>query len=162
VHFVLGEAFDRDPFLLFELRGRSRSQVLETLRAARAADAGARPAGESPRRSGERSGASTAEPLAEIEVATVSLGRLKAADYDASPEPLPSLTFGFDAPPVSGALLRQLGAPSGWGAALTPADRFGPMVRAAADAARRLALGSSGHRAETDADTTAAVRDSER
>jgi uncharacterized Zn finger protein len=162
VHFVLGEAFDRDPFLLFELRGRSRGQVLETLRAARAADAGAGPAGESPRRSGKRSGASTAEPAAEIEIATVSLGRLKAADYDASPEPLPSLSFGFDAPPVSGALLRQLGAPSGWGAALTPADRFGPMVRAAADAARRLALGSSGQRGETGADTTAAASDSER
>lgn len=166
VHFVLGEAFDRDPFLLFELRGRSRGQVLETLRAARAADAGAGPASERPRRSGKRSGASAAgaaaEPVAEIEVATVSLGRLKAADYDAPPEPLPSLSFGFDAPPVSGALLRQLGAPSGWGGALTPADRFGPMVRAAADAARRLALGSSGHRGEPDADATAAVSDSER
>src|SRR6059036_1628093 len=35
-HFVLGEAFDRDPFLLFELRGRSKDQVLSALRRARA------------------------------------------------------------------------------------------------------------------------------
>jgi uncharacterized Zn finger protein len=34
-HYVLGEALDRDPFLLFELRGRSKSQVLDALRAAR-------------------------------------------------------------------------------------------------------------------------------
>lgn len=173
VHFVLGEAFDRDPFLLFELRGRSREQVLETLRAARADAAegnktaaegssvaaastlaGARPAGERPRRRGKRSGASAAASGdAEIAVATVSLGRLKAADYDAPPQPLPSLNFDFDAPPVPGALLRQLGAPSGWNGALTPADRLGPMVRAAADAARRLALGSS-ERGEADTDTT--------
>lgn len=156
VHFVLGEAFDRDPFLLLELRGRSRGRVLEALRATRAGGASssaatipaaARPAGAKPRRPGKRSGASragaAAESLAEFAVATVSLGRLKAADYDAPPEPLPSLSFGFDAPPVSGALLRQLGAPSGWSAVHMPADRLGQTVRAASDAARRLALGSS-------------------
>jgi uncharacterized Zn finger protein len=169
VHFVLGEAFDRDPFLLFELRGRSREQVLETLRAVRAnaaegsnavaaiTSAGARPASEEDPRPKRRSRTSAAgapvESSFEIDVATVSLGRLKAADYDAPPEPLPSLRFDFNAPPVSGALLRQLGAPSGWSGALTPADRLGPMVRAAADAARRLALGSS-ERGETEADTT--------
>lgn len=166
VHFVLGEAFDRDPFLLFELRGRSRNQVLEALRAARAGGASAstattrtvtRPAGETSRRTGKRSGASgvgaAPEPVADAAV-TVSLGRLKAADYDAPPEPLPSLRFGFDAPPVSGALLRQLGAPSGWSAAHTPADRLGPIVKAAADAARRVALGSSEPRDEVNADAT--------
>ncbi len=41
VHYVLGEEFDRNPFLLFELRGRSKEQVLEALRAGRAeAEAG--------------------------------------------------------------------------------------------------------------------------
>jgi uncharacterized Zn finger protein len=34
-HYVLGEALDRDPFLLFELRGRTKEQVLDALRAAR-------------------------------------------------------------------------------------------------------------------------------
>jgi uncharacterized Zn finger protein len=34
-HYVLGEALDRDPFLLFELRGRTKDQVLDALRAAR-------------------------------------------------------------------------------------------------------------------------------
>lgn len=39
-HDILGEAPDRDPFLLFELRGRSRSQVLDALRRLRTAGAG--------------------------------------------------------------------------------------------------------------------------
>jgi uncharacterized Zn finger protein len=39
VHYVLGEAFDRDPFLLFELRGRTRDAVLDALRAARVGEA---------------------------------------------------------------------------------------------------------------------------
>jgi uncharacterized Zn finger protein len=36
-HYVLGEALDRDPFLLFELRGKTKEQVLDALRAARGA-----------------------------------------------------------------------------------------------------------------------------
>ncbi|MET0384785.1 MAG: SWIM zinc finger family protein, partial [Polyangiales bacterium] len=40
-HYVLGEALDRDPFLLFELRGRTKQQVLEALRAARSGSAAA-------------------------------------------------------------------------------------------------------------------------
>ena len=39
VYYLLGEEFDRDPFLLFTLRGRTREQVMEALRARRAADA---------------------------------------------------------------------------------------------------------------------------
>ncbi|MBX3184858.1 MAG: SWIM zinc finger family protein [Polyangiaceae bacterium] len=37
-HYVLGAALDSDPFLLFELRGRGRREVLEALRAARGAE----------------------------------------------------------------------------------------------------------------------------
>jgi uncharacterized Zn finger protein len=39
VYYLLGEEFDRDPFLLFTLRGRTREQVMEALRARRAASA---------------------------------------------------------------------------------------------------------------------------
>src|SRR3954449_12120196 len=38
VHYVLGDALDRDPFLLFELRGRGRDLVLDALRVARGGD----------------------------------------------------------------------------------------------------------------------------
>lgn len=37
VFYILGEQFDEDPFLLFRLRGRTQEQVLEALRARRAA-----------------------------------------------------------------------------------------------------------------------------
>lgn len=36
VHFILGEQFDEDPFLLFRLRGRTQEQVLAALRQLRA------------------------------------------------------------------------------------------------------------------------------
>lgn len=36
VHYILGEQFDEDPFLLFRLRGRTQEQIMEELRARRA------------------------------------------------------------------------------------------------------------------------------
>jgi uncharacterized Zn finger protein len=36
VHYILGEQFDEDPFLLFRLRGRTQEQILAGLRARRA------------------------------------------------------------------------------------------------------------------------------
>jgi uncharacterized Zn finger protein len=39
VFYLLGEEFDRDPFLLFKLRGCTREHVMTALRARRAADA---------------------------------------------------------------------------------------------------------------------------
>lgn len=38
-HYILGEQFDEDPFLLFRLRGHSQEQIMTALRARRAADA---------------------------------------------------------------------------------------------------------------------------
>lgn len=35
-HYILGERFDEDPFLLFRLRGRSQAQILQDLRRRRA------------------------------------------------------------------------------------------------------------------------------
>ena len=35
-HYILGERFDEDPFLLFRLRGRTSEQILQSLRARRA------------------------------------------------------------------------------------------------------------------------------
>jgi uncharacterized Zn finger protein len=129
-HYVLGEAFDGDPFLLFELRGKPKEQVLAALRAERAG------AGDSStrrrRNNGERS------PVHEDRVASVSLG--KPADYDKPREPIPALHLSFDAPPVPGAVLRQLGTPRGWSSDSSPADMLAPLLRAAAEAARRLAL----------------------
>lgn len=128
---MLGEALDRDPFLLFELRGKRKEQVLDALRAARG---GGREA--VPRRGGEGKAPVPAPP----EMPTMKLGEVKAADYDRPRQALPALHFMFDAPVMHGAVVRQLGAPAGWDRDTSPADVLVPMVRAAADTARRLAL----------------------
>jgi uncharacterized Zn finger protein len=131
-HYVLGEALDRDPFLLFELRGRTKDQVLDALRAARGG------VSETPVKKGGKSKAAPGD--ATIEVPTVKLGKLKAGDYDKPREPLPPLHFSFDEPVTHGALLRQLGAPTTWESDATPADVLAPLVRAAAETARRIAM----------------------
>ena len=40
-HYILGEQFDEDPFLLFRLRGRREEQIIAALRARRAAEVAA-------------------------------------------------------------------------------------------------------------------------
>jgi uncharacterized Zn finger protein len=131
-HYVLGEALDSDPFLLLELRGRTKDQVLDALRAARGG------AGETP---AKKAGKSKVAPEdATTDVPTVKLGKLKAAEYDLPREPLPTLHFSFDEPVTHGAVLRQLGAPMAWEGDASPADVLAPLVRAAAATARRIAM----------------------
>lgn len=124
-HYVLGEALDRDPFLLFELRGRTKQQVLAALRSAR----GGQPEAEH-----------EPQPSAAREVASVVLKDLNAADYDKLDQPLPHLEFRFEESAGQSAVLRQLGAPAAWRDEAQPADVLAPLVRAAAENARRLAL----------------------
>jgi uncharacterized Zn finger protein len=129
VHYVLGDALDRDPFLLFELRGRSRGEVLAALRAARH--------GTSETHEPEPAAALPGKP------ASVALEKLTARSYDAAPEPLPALSFSFEPPPAHGAVLRQLGAPKSWNRDSPPVEALASAVRSAAAAARRLALGEA-------------------
>lgn len=125
-HYVLGDAFDRDPFLLFELRGRSRERVLQELRQARG---------------GPVSSASSSEALAaDPVVPTMALSAAELADYDRPRATLPALRFSFEAPASHAAVLRQLGVPATWRAEGSPADALAPLLQKAADAARRLAL----------------------
>jgi uncharacterized Zn finger protein len=127
VHYVLGDALDRDPFLLFELRGRSRDQVLQALRAAR---------GHSP--TARKSDVATTE-----KTPSVTLEQLSAKSYDTAPAPLPALSFSFEPPPTHAAVLRQLGAPDSWNRDTPPLETLAPLVQTAAATARRLALSES-------------------
>jgi uncharacterized Zn finger protein len=129
-HYVLGEALDRDPFLLFELRGRTKAQVLDALRAARTGDAPTK------QRRADVRAMSDAAP----DVPRVTLGKLEPADYDRPRQPLPALHLSFDEPVTHGAVLRQLGAPTAWKNEYSPADLLAPLVHAAADLARKIAL----------------------
>ena len=130
-HYVLGEALDRDPFLLFELRGWTKVRVLDALRAARG--------GEPPGAVKRKRRAQDAEGVAP-EVPGVKPGKMTQGRYDEPRVPLPTMSFSFDAPVVPGAVLRQLGAPASWGAEDAPGELLAPRVRAAAEVARRIAL----------------------
>lgn len=134
VHYVLGEAFERDPFLLFELRGRSKTAVLTALRRLRAASEDAPPP-----RAGEQDEAP----------ASITLKGIAPERYDAFRERLDELRFHIGAPAAEGAVFRQLGAPPSWRLAATPGELLQPAVARAAALARELALGASP--AESDA-----------
>jgi uncharacterized Zn finger protein len=146
-HYVLGEALDRDPFLLFELRGRTREQVLGALRAARTGASAAVPNKDGKRR--------TTKADSSPEVPTVKLGKITACEYDKPRAPLPALRFRFDEAVTHGAVLRQLGTPSTWAGDSTPADVLGPLVRAAAETARRIAMSEHGDTGEASTTATA-------
>jgi uncharacterized Zn finger protein len=122
-YYVLGEALDRDPFLLFELRGKDKSRVTAALRGARGATA-----------------ETASEDAAPTEIPSVQLGELQPEDYDKPRQALPALHFEFEAPTTHGAVLRQLGAPGAWSSDASPVEVFAPLVRAAAETARRLAM----------------------
>ncbi|MEO5931551.1 MAG: SWIM zinc finger family protein [Candidatus Kapaibacterium sp.] len=92
VYYLLGEEFDRDPFLIFKLRGMEREELITRLA----------PAGETGT-SAEDQPAMPPEPLR----ADPSL--FWGTDSYADPEPAELRT-----PPVSAALVRQLGAFPFW------------------------------------------------
>jgi uncharacterized Zn finger protein len=128
LHYVLAEALDRNPFLLFELRGRTKASVLSDVRRVRAG-AAATPA----RRSSKR-------PEAAAGVAVKPADR---ARYETFRAPLTDLRISIGAPAAEGAILRQLGVPRGWSLPLTPLELLQPAVAAAARLAREIGLGST-------------------
>ena len=130
VHYVLGEALDRDPFLLFELRGRSKEQVLSGLNHLRA-----------------HRGTNTMTASASLErdaVApnAVALHELSAFNFERGATELPVLSFTFNLAAVSGALLRSLGKPGSWNVAETPQQLLGPALLHARQLACDLAGGN--------------------
>jgi uncharacterized Zn finger protein len=86
-YYVLGAEFDRDPFLLFELRGKSREQVMAALRGQRAERA---PSARAPRIS--------SEPLEE-----------HLSDFWEAGEDLDDITIRVMPPPVPEVILKRLG-----------------------------------------------------
>jgi uncharacterized Zn finger protein len=139
VHFVVGAALDRDPFLLFELRGRTKEQVLGALRAARA-DSAAPPA-EAAGASGPGKG-NTLSTDGGVPI-------VDPAQYDGRERQAPNISLTFKRPAASGALLKQLGLPDGWNGK-PPSELLGPVLRLASGYALRTAM------AEGDADTGSA------
>jgi uncharacterized Zn finger protein len=101
VYYLLGERFDEDPFLIFQMRGRTREQIMDALHARRAAASGTE--AEQP--------LVTAEPVAPLES--------QLADFYAAAPDLDSIAIQVAAPTIDAALFKRLGtAPAGTDAAL--------------------------------------------
>jgi uncharacterized Zn finger protein len=126
-HYVLGEAFDKDPFLLFELRGRGKDEVLAALRELRPGADSATDA------AGVAAGGSGGIP-------TVSLAGRDPAEFERRRGSALNLHFRIEPPASPAALLRQLGAPPSWSLDETPAEVLAPLYQAAGALARDLAL----------------------
>lgn len=94
-HYILGERFDDDPFLLFRMRGRSQAQILQGLRQRRAGDADA---GESTQT------LSTGQPLQPLEEVVDTFWE--------TPEPLDEFPLTIRPPAMDMPLLKRLGEPA--------------------------------------------------
>jgi len=93
VHYILGEQFDEDPFMLFRLRGRNQEQLMADLRARRA--------GEAEEDFGEEEAEEPAIPLTET-----------LADFWGTNQPLKPVKTIVKAPSVDLPILKRLGQPS--------------------------------------------------
>jgi uncharacterized Zn finger protein len=98
VYFLLGERFDEDPFLLFELRGRDQEAIAAALRERRAAEA------------------PQVEPLPPLpeRVEAVEAPALEEAldNFWTAGPGLEEMAFELSAPQVEMALLKRLGLPA--------------------------------------------------
>ena len=129
-HYVLGDAFDKDPFLLFELRGRTREQVLAAVRTATKTKSKTKTTTKAPDDAAVEHDA----------IPGVKLGPISAESYDAWRGPVPSVRVTFASPATDAAVIAALGSPRSWRERASPAELLRPLVRAAAELARTIAL----------------------
>jgi uncharacterized Zn finger protein len=104
VHYALAAELDRDPFLLFRLRGRTREELTGALRARRGSFGSAGAA---------KAAAESAAPP--DEAASTGADEISADRFWECGAELDALHFEIRPPDVPGAILRLLGRPPGWG-----------------------------------------------
>jgi uncharacterized Zn finger protein len=125
VYYLLGEEFDRDPFLLFRLRGLGRDELLQRL-------SGLTPALETAQVSTETTAEEPAAPLPSGQVGFWGGGSLPADIYgEAQP------------PPVSAAWLRRLGKFPFWRGEVPLLETLQPVYAKAAETGLVTFLGES-------------------
>lgn len=117
VYYKMAEAFDKDPFLIFHLRGRSREALLAMLRAQRAAEAQAIP----------------------MSVESLDAGSLEVLRFWQAGEELEGLHFSIT-PPAAGGTAKRIGRPPFWRSPADPITRLGDVYEAIARRAREVAL----------------------
>jgi uncharacterized Zn finger protein len=115
-HYILGERFDDDPFLLFRLRGRTQEQILQGLRQRRAGQA------------------AFEDELDEEPEVVIPLEETLNRFYELS-EPLDGLSADFREPALEMPLIKRLGE-----ATFVPAPGIAAILRPAYQALTRAAL----------------------
>ncbi len=113
-HYVLGELFDRDPFVLFELRGRDRATFLDEVEAFLPEPTDAPDSGSAP--------------------------RPEARAFDELQGPLPTIEFSFLGRSRTEPPLKRIGAPPSWRENASPYRILAPQIAAAAELALEDAL----------------------
>lgn len=96
VYYILAERFDEDPFLIFKLRGRSKEEIIQTLRSKRAETLPV-----------ETAGANPAEQAAQVEDAPLLVENPQT--FWLADEALDTFSVRPVAPAVEKALLKRLG-----------------------------------------------------
>lgn len=107
VHYALAAELDRDPFLLFRLRGRTREELTAALRARRGSFGSG---GNVATINSPPTPASLTEEAPAAQEEPISVGRFWEIGAQ-----LDDLHFEIRPPDVPGAVLRLLGRPPGWG-----------------------------------------------
>jgi uncharacterized Zn finger protein len=129
-HYILGEQFDEDPFLLFRLRGRSQEQILQAMR----------------RRRADRE---IVEDEAEEEPEEVIPLEETIPNFWELGEPLEAFPLAVKPPPVTLPILRRLGEPA-FMAGASLQSRLGPVYQAVTQAALATAFGGDEERDEAE------------
>jgi uncharacterized Zn finger protein len=142
VHYAFAADLDRDPFLLFRLRGRTREELMAALRARRASFGSAGAAHAATANEAGAADASPAEVADEIPV---------AGFWEHGPT-LDDLHFEIRPPDVPGAVLRLLGRPPGWGGEDELLSTLHDLYRVASASVRDAALVDVDEALDTPAD----------
>jgi len=134
VHYILGEEFDEDPFLIFRLRGRNQDQIMAALRARRATQTTTAPIVAE-----EQASYTVAEETPPLEEMLTGFWQMR--------QPLDHFATTIQAPAQPYPLLRRLGPPA---FAEKLEARLEPVYEAMTREALRVAF--AGDSAGTDAD----------
>ncbi|HEX5691834.1 MAG TPA: SWIM zinc finger family protein [Roseiflexaceae bacterium] len=128
VYYLLGEQFDADPFLIFQLRGRTKDQIIAQLRARRAGGETATDV--------EKTSAPIEEPAAPLEAELEHFweGAGGAAAFQ-------QIAFHVAAPQIDAAPIKRLGAPPFWSGKPAFGEVMGRAYRAVSHVALEIALG---------------------
>jgi uncharacterized Zn finger protein len=131
-HYILGEQFDEDPFLLFRLRGRSQEQTVEAMRQRRAGHEGFE------------------DELEEEELGEIIPLEEVIPNFWEMAEPLEPFPVAIKAPVITLPILKRLGEPAFMvGASLQ--SQLGPVYQAITVKALAAAFGDAEDRVEPEA-----------